>query len=136
MPGSVSAGLKQGQAGQNLGIAINQPITERGMIPVGSCCSKAWMSAACQFVVCALNDKFGFRERIVISCMVDIEMGADEQIDIVGLQTKIGEMLDHIFLVLDWRCSCWWLYIGREAAINQDMLAITGLDEIAARHHL
>src|SRR6266567_4190907 len=48
MPGSVAAGLKQGQAGQDLGITIEQAVMQGWMIPVSTCGGKTWMSAACQ----------------------------------------------------------------------------------------
>src|SRR2546421_11437307 len=96
----VSTSLKQGQARQEFGVIINQPVTQRRMIPVGAPGGKARMSAARQFIVFALDNEFRLRKGFVISHMVDVEMGTDKEIDIVRTQTKIGEMLDHIFFML------------------------------------
>ena len=48
----------------------------------------------------ALNNELRVREGIVIADMVDIEMGADQQVDVIGVQAEIGEMLDHILFSL------------------------------------
>jgi len=39
-------------------------------------------------------------------------MGADQEVDIVRTQIKIGEMLKHIFFILGWRRS-WLLRVIR-----------------------
>jgi hypothetical protein len=39
--------------------------------------------------------------------MVYIEMGTDQQIDISRMQSKSGELLDHIFFVLGRRRPRW-----------------------------
>src|SRR5689334_23323335 len=135
MSGRMSAGFEQSQTGQEFGISLNQPIVQGRMIPVRACRSKAGMSAPRQFIVFALNDEFGFRKGIVVACMVHVEMGADEYIDVVRSQAKIGEMLKHIFFLLGWWHSGRQLDIRRQSAVNQDALAIAGLDEIATQDH-
>src|SRR5689334_12401979 len=105
------------------------------MIPVRVGGSKARMSAPRQFIVFALNDEFGLRKGIMIPGMIHVEMGTDEHIDVVRSQAKIGEMLDHIFLLLSWWHSRRQLDIRRKSAVNEDVLAITGLDEIATQDH-
>src|SRR6266851_3562144 len=105
------------------------------MIPVSTCGGKARMSAARQCIVFALDDEFCLRKCIMISHMVYVEMGADEHIDVIRTQAKIGKMLDHIFSLLCFRRPRRQWYIRRESAINQDMLPIAGLDEIATQDH-
>src|SRR5579884_1407606 len=135
MSGRMSTGLKQGQAGQEFGISLNEPIAQGRMIPVRTGGSKAGVSASRQFIVLALNDEFSLRKGIVVARVVHIEMGTDEHIDVVRSQAKIGEMLDHIFLLLGWWHSRRQLDIRRKSAVNEDVLAITGLDEIATQDH-
>ncbi len=98
-----------------------------------ACASKAWMSAACQFIVLALDDEFRLLKGIVIARVVYVEMGTDQQIDIVRMQTKLGEMLKHIFLILGWRHSCWRRVVCRKPTIDENVLPIAGLHKIAPR---
>ena len=91
------------------------------------------MPAARQFTVLALDDVFCMRKCVVIACMVYVEMGRDEQIDIVRTQTQIGELLEHIFSLLRWRHPLWWLIIRRQSTVDQDVLPIARLHEIAPR---
>src|SRR5258708_7783552 len=126
-------GLKQCQAGQQLGVAINELVAQCRKIPVSACGGKAWMPAARQFIVFALDDEFRLRKGIVIARMVHVEMGTDEEIDVVRMQTKTGEVLKHIFFILGWWRSWWWRVVRREPTIDEDVLAIAGLNKIAPR---
>ena len=93
------------------------------------------MSTTRQCIVFALDNVFCLRKSIVIARMVHVEMGTDEEIDIGMSQAKIGELLKHIFSLPGWRRPRWWRVVRRESAINQDMLSIAGLDEIATQDH-
>src|ERR1700674_450777 len=101
------------------------------MIPVRACGCKTWVSAARQFIVFTLDDEFRLRKGIVIARVVHVEMGTDQKVDIARAQTKSGEMLKHIFLVLGRRRSWRWRVIGRESTIDEDVLLITRLNKIA-----
>src|SRR5438067_558616 len=92
--------LDHHQTGQEFGVSINEPVAQGWMIPVNTGGSIAWMSAACQFIVLALDDEFGLRKGIVIACMVHVEMGTNDEIDLIRTQTKIREMLKHIFFIV------------------------------------
>src|SRR5215470_7912142 len=99
MSRGMSTGLQQSQAWQQFGISINEPVMQHRMIPVSASEGKAWVSAAGQFVVRALDDEFRLRKGIVIAGMVHVEMGTDEEIDVIRMQAKIGEVLKHIFFI-------------------------------------
>jgi hypothetical protein len=43
-----------------------------------------------------LDDQFGVRKRIVVANMVDVEMGDDKQVYVVGTQAQIRQMLKDI----------------------------------------
>ena len=128
-------GLEQRQARQEFGISINQPVTQRRMIPVSAYGCKARMSAARQFIMFALDDEFRLRKGIMISRMIRVEMGTNEDIDIVRTQTQIAELLDHIFSLRRWNRPRRQRCIRGQSAINQDMPPIAGFDEIATQHH-
>src|SRR6266571_2637631 len=131
MSRGMPTGLKQREAGQQLGVAINEPVAQCRMIPVNACGSKAWVPAARQFIVFALDDEFRLRKGIVIARMVHVEMGTDEEIDVVRVQAKTGEVLKHIFSILGWWRSWWWRVVRRKSTIDEDVLAIAGLNKIA-----
>src|SRR6266567_5142474 len=135
MSNGMSTGLKQGQAGQEFGISINQPVAQGWMIPVSACGGKARMPAARQRIVFALDDEFRLCKSIMIACMIYVEMGTDEDIDIVRTHIKIGEMLQHIFFMLGWWRSWWWRVVRRESTIDENVLPIAGLNEIAPAGH-
>jgi hypothetical protein len=107
MSRGMPTGFQQRQAGQELSISLNQSIAQGRLIPMGACGSKAGMSTPGQFIVLALDNEFRFRKGIVISHVVHIEMGTDEQRDVVRMQTQISEMLQHIFFMLGW-WHPWW----------------------------
>src|SRR5215467_594019 len=100
------------------------------MIPVSAREGIAWVSTACQFVVGALDDEFRLRKGIVIASMVHVEMGTDEEIDVIRMQAKISEVLKHIFSILGcWR-SRWGRVVRRKSTIDEDVRAIAGLNKI------
>src|SRR5258708_32994520 len=105
------------------------------MIPVSACGGKTRMSVPRQRIVLALDDEFRLRKCIMISHMVYVEMGADEHIDVIRTQAKIGKMLDHIFFLLRFRRPRRRRAIPRQSAINPEMLPIAGLEEIATQDH-
>src|SRR6266566_1694986 len=89
------------------------------------------MSTPRQFIVFALDNEFRFRKDIVISRVVHIEMGTDEQSDVVRMQIQLSEILQHIFFILGWWRSWWWCVVRRESTIDEDVLSIAGLNKIA-----
>jgi hypothetical protein len=133
--GLMSTGFQQRQAGQELNVSLNQPIAQGRLIPVRACGSKACMSTPRQFIVLALDNEFRLRKGIVIARVVHIEMGTDEQRDVVRMQAQISQMLQHIFFMLGWWCSWWWRVVRRESTIDEDVLFIAGLNQIAPAGH-
>lgn len=89
------------------------------------------MVVARQLIVLALDHAFGAREGVVISGVVDIEMRADEDVDVAGAQRQISEMFQDVFLVFGGRGSGRLRYVLGHSAVDQDVLAVRGFDEIA-----
>src|SRR5262245_48439918 len=129
----MSTGLKQHQTRQQLRIAINELVVEYWMIPVSASEGIAWMSAARKFVVRALDDEFRLCKEIVIAGMIHVEMGTDEEIDVVRMQAKTGEVLEHIFFVFGWWRSWWGHVVRRKSTVDEDVFSIAGLNKIAPR---
>src|SRR6266568_351646 len=67
--------------------------------------------------------------------MVDIEMGADEDIDIAGLQTQISQLRYDVLAILRLRHlrttlkSLW--HTRRQSTIYKHIFAILGLNQVA-----
>src|SRR5579872_3760580 len=134
MPDGVPARLDQRQTGQQLRISINQPVAQRRMVPVRARGGKTRMPAARHLVVRALDDQLSMCERIMIADVVRIEVGADEQVNVIGTQAERGELADHVRFVGVGLRSSRRLVIRRHPAIYQDVLAIARLNEIAHNH--
>jgi hypothetical protein len=64
--------------------------------------------------------------------MVYVEMGTDEDIDLVRTQAEIGEMLKYIFYILGFWGSWQWCVVHRKPAIDENVLPIARLNEIAS----
>ena len=131
MPRCMPTGLDQPESRQQFGVSLNQPVAQGRLIPVSACGSIAYMTTARQRIVVMLDDKLRPGKDIVVSCMVHVEMGADQQIDVVRMQTKIGEMLQHIFSMLGWWRSWRWRVVRRKPAIDENVPPIACLNEIA-----
>src|SRR6516165_6210763 len=83
-------------------------------------------------IVGALDDQLCPQERIMTSRMVHVEVGTDENVDVVGMQVQIGEALDYGPCVLGWWCARLLITRG-QSAIDQDIRSIAGLYQIAAQ---
>src|SRR5450755_631434 len=90
-----------------------------------------WISATCQFIMCALDDELRPGKGIVIPRVIHIEMSTDDEIDVVGTQAKIGKMRKHIFFVLGFRRARRERIISRHSAIDQNVLPVARLNKIA-----
>src|SRR5436309_1895042 len=105
------------------------------MVPVTTSSSIARMPTPCQLIMSTLNNEFRLLKSIVITRVVYIEMRTDEHIDIVRTQAKIGQMLKHIFYILSlWRIRRWRV-VRRKPAIDENILPIAHLHQIAPRDH-
>src|SRR5690349_11558886 len=113
MSGCMPTGLNQLQTGQKFSIPLNQPVPQGWMIPVSACGCKTRMPTAGQLIMCTLYNEFRLSESIVVSGVVNVEVCTDENIDIIRMQTQIGEVLKHIFFFLGWRHSRRWRIVGR-----------------------
>ena len=100
VPGDVPAGLDERQAGHEFGIAVDQPVAQRGMVPMRPCRRKPRMAAAGQLVMRALDNEFGIPECIVIAAVVNVEVGADEDINVRRAKAESSDLFDHIGFVL------------------------------------
>src|SRR5205807_2365934 len=83
----------------------------------------------------ALHNEFRLSKGSKLSRVIRVEMGTNEDIDIVRTQTQIAELLDHIFSPRRWNRLRRQRCLRGQPAINQDMPPIAGFDEIATQHH-
>jgi len=74
MAGSVAAGLEQSDAGEEFGVAVDEAIPQRVVVPMRARGCEARMAVAGQGVVFALDDELGVRERVMEAGVVDVEM--------------------------------------------------------------
>src|SRR4051794_4072448 len=96
---------------------------------------KSRVTAASQPVLLPLDHEFRGWERIVEANMVNVEMGTDDEIDVVWTETEIPELVDDILAILQ-RRSIRRRIVRGEAAIDQDVLAIMRLHQITTGRHL
>ena len=95
---------------------------------------ETWVAVAGQRVMLALDDELGVRERVVITGVVDIEMRADEDVDVSRAEIQIGEMFEDIFFVGGGGRGG-VRGVGSHPGVDQDALVVSGLDEIAGGTH-
>jgi len=93
MPGRMPAGFNERETWPQLEIAIDQPVAQGRVVPMRSRRRVARMACARHFVVGTLDDAFRVRKRIVIASMIDIKVCADQEIDLLGPQSQVAEVL-------------------------------------------
>jgi len=69
--GSVAAGLEQSDAGEEFGVAVDEAIAQRVVVPMRARGCEARMAVAGQGVVFALDNELGVRERVMVAGVVD-----------------------------------------------------------------
>src|ERR1700746_163519 len=135
MAGDVAAGLDQLKVRKKHGVAIDQAIGKRWMIPVGARFRKAGMTAAGQLIVGTLNDKFRLGEAIVIAGVIYIEVRTDDGVDVAWLQSDQSQLLDDVsFVGGGW--SAGGMRIEGYSAVDEDVAVIASFNEVAAHRHL
>jgi len=130
----VATGFEQSQAGKKFGIAMDEAIAKRRMIPVSTRESKTRVAVARDLVMLPLHDEFGAGKRVVKTGMVDVEMGANDRIDVVGAQAEFGEMLEDVFFIRGGRRSR-RASVSSHAGIDQDVPIVGCFDEVARQDH-
>src|SRR5689334_11786192 len=83
----------------------------------------------------ALNDQLGRRESVIVSDVIRIKVGANENVDIVWMQSEVAQLLEHVCLA-DCGRSTHELLIGGNAGVDQHMLPVDGLDEVATQNRV
>src|SRR5258707_8706072 len=106
---------------------------QRRMIPMGTGNGISGVSTTGKFILNARSDEFCLRKRVVVSHMVYVEMGANENIDVVRMQTKRCKLFNNIRFVLGQGCSLRRRIVRRQSSVDQNVLAITHLNEIRRR---
>lgn len=128
------ARLDQLDAGEQFGVAVYQPIAQVRVVPERERGVEARIAAARQGAVLPLDDEFRPREGGVLARVVRVEMGADEDVDVVGAQAEVGEVRDDILVDLDPHLRG-GLDIGGEPGVNQDVGAVAQLNQVAGDRH-
>src|SRR5258708_16377471 len=100
------------------------------MIRVGGGNGIWGVSTTGQFILNAGRDEFWLRKRVVVSHMIYVEMGANEDINIVRMQTKRCKLFNYIRFVLGRGCSLQRRIVRRQSSIDQNILAVAHLHEI------
>jgi len=99
MAGSVAAGLEQSDAGEEFGVAVDEAIAQRVVVPMRASDGEARVAVEGQGVVFALDNELGVRERVMVASVVDVEMRADENVDVPRAYIELGEMLEDVFFI-------------------------------------
>jgi hypothetical protein len=82
MARDVAAGFNEAEAWEQVNVAFDEAVMERGVVPVGPCGSEAGMAAAREFVVGTLDDEFSAGECVVVASVVHVEVGTDYGVDL------------------------------------------------------
>jgi hypothetical protein len=131
----VSAGLNEAEAGEQVGVAVDESVAKRWVIPVRLGFGEAGMAASREFIVCTLDDEFSAGECVVVAGVVDVEMGADNGVDLGGLKAKCGEVLQDVGFAAGLR-SGGGSGVGGDSGVDENVAAGYSLDEVAGQNHL
>jgi len=94
-------------------------------------------------VVAALDHQFGARKEFVVSCMVRVEVRANEIVDIVGLQANGSKLIHDIifrahFQLEIQRSLRTWRVIDetvRVSGIDENVRAVIALNKVSRHRH-
>ena len=85
--GDVSAGFDEGEAGDDLCITFDEAIVQLWIVPDFSMAFETRVSTTGDFILLTLDDKFGVGEGVMVASMVNVKMGADEDVNVAWLET-------------------------------------------------
>ena len=91
------------------------------------------MAVARYFVMLALGDELGVGEGPMIARVIEIVMRTNEDIYVSRLHSYLGQLFNHVapqFYLRNGHVR-WGLEVRWQAAVNQNIAAIAGLNEIA-----
>src|SRR4051794_19873712 len=137
MPDGMPRRGDQPQPWLQLEVTIDRGVCDAGDVPQGRV--EPWVVAG-RVEVLPLHERGDPRagEGIVPAAMVEIEMGRDQQIDVAGSDTKLGQARQEVILrsgvvrmIPPWRSR--WLpdHRGRVAGIDEDDLPARRADHVA-----
>ncbi|GCE15158.1 hypothetical protein KTT_50170 [Tengunoibacter tsumagoiensis] len=131
---NMSTGLDEFEARKQLGVAINQLISRGWLIPLGTGERKTGMTGMRYFILSALCNELGIGEGSMIAGVIIVVVCTNEEIYVRSLHTYHCQLFNNalpVFYSLNPRCVWQWLEVWGKAAINQNVFAISGLNEIA-----
>lgn len=126
----MSARFNEAETWEQLRVPFDEAVVERWVVPMWPCGRKAGMSAAGQVIVRALDDELGAGECIVVAGVVNVEVGADDGVDLGWLEVVSSEMLKDVCFVARLRAICGPSFRS-DASVDEDVAAGGCLDEIA-----
>ena len=132
----VARRVQQRQARQQFGVAVYQAPTSIREVPMMAGLRKPFVAAASDREMFALDNEFGLREMIVEAHVVRVEVCANYGIDVRGTQIEFGQVIEDGALVTRWRHVRGFRVVGRNAAVDEDVPLIGGLNQVAAGAHL
>src|SRR5208283_87679 len=103
MAGCMPAGLQQSEAGEQFSVALDLRIVQVRMIPMRPRKCESRIAAAGELIVMPLHDKLAVREGVMKPGVIDIEVGADDGVNVLWAEMERGKAFEHCFLVFRWR---------------------------------
>src|SRR5271157_4497574 len=136
MAGCMTTGLKQREAGEQFSVALDLRVMQVRMIPMRARNGKSWITTARKFIMLALHDELAVREGVMKTSVVDIEVRANDDINIRRTEMEPGKAFEHCFLVFRWRRLRQTRGFRSHAGVNQNVMPPASFDQIAREHHL
>lgn len=135
----MSTGFDEVHALTQCRVAVDEPVLEIRYIPVLSDGGKAGVICLRCQVMAPLHDQFGRPEKVVVACVVGVEVSTDEHVDVAWLEAHGTEALGHMILGPDeWPKLEGALRPRRlideapgEPGVDKDVLTVPGLDEVS-----
>ncbi len=141
--GDVATGFDEFDAGEQSDVAFDEAIVQIGYVPELAGPLGAHMSGDGEFVMFELDNDFGIIEESMVARVIYVEVRADEEIDVGGLEVNGGEAVDNVVLLADLGSQLEWSHgCGRivnkgigQAGIYHNVMAVVRLDEISRYGH-
>ena len=82
----MTTGLKQSETGTQFGVALDKRVSQSRMIPMRARKGKSGIATAGELIVLALHDELAVREEIMKTSVVNIEVCANDDVNILGTE--------------------------------------------------
>jgi hypothetical protein len=130
----MSTGLDEFETRKQLCVAINELVSRGRLIPLGTGERKTGVTGTRYFMLQALCNEPGMGEGSIIACVIIVVVCTDQDINVGRSHAYRCQLFNDalpVFYSLQPRCVWQWLEVRGKATINQNVFAISGLNEIA-----